>query len=49
MDFVWSAANAGLDMAGCLRPLSVVTGVGGLVGMGEGGPDSGPDSMGGCT
>jgi hypothetical protein len=39
--------HAGPGTAGCLRPLNAATGVGGSAGMGEGGPDSGPDPMGG--
>ena len=44
---VGPCGHAGPGTAGCLRPPNAVTGVGGSAGMGEGGPDSGPDPMGG--
>ena len=48
-DCAAGAAAAGLAAKRCLRPHSDVAGVGGLAGIGGGGPDSGPDPNGGWT
>ena len=43
------AVNDGPVSAGCFRPPSAATGVGGSAGIGGGGPDSGPDPTGGWS